>query len=203
MHWFTQISLVLCWLNHACMPTMFLHSLMIIWDMHLLHSYITKTLLHSIFSLWLTGLRPSLVNWSPLYVQTKGGNSWAKSFKCSFHPEALHIKLQLPIHPSKTVVQRGLIELCLKKLKPYDNMLVCLDPSGKMQLKQPCISTTDNPCVIINGRHPLKCSMEINLMFHTLGYLAHMLTCSYPQNSDKISCLLRLRRWYLLGMNLT
>ena len=40
-------------------------------------------------------------------------------------------------------------------------------------------------------------------MFHTLEYLAHMLTCSYLQSLDEISCLLRLRRWYLLGMNLT
>ena len=82
-------------------------------------------------------------------------------------------------------------------------MLVCLDLSGKMQLKQPCISTTDNPCVIINGRHPLKYSMETNLIFHTSGYLAHMLTYLYPQNSNEISCLLRPRRWYSLGMNLT
>ena len=131
------------------------------------------------------------------------GNFWAKSFKCSCHPEALYTKLWFPIHSSKTVMQRGSIKLYLKKLKPYDNMLVCLDLSGKTQLKQPCISTTNNPYIVINRRHSLKCSMETNLMFHTSGYLAHMLTCSYPQNSDKISYLLRLRRWYSLGMNLT
>ena len=203
LYWFTQISLVLCQLNHTHMPSMFLYSLMIIQVMHLLCSYITKTLLHSIFSLWLTGLRPSLVNCLPLYVQTKGGNSWAKSFKCSFCPEALHIKLQFPIHPSKTVMQRDSIKFCLKKLKPYDNMLVCIDLSGKTQLGWPCISTTNNPCVIIYGKHPLKYSMETNLMFHTSGFLAHMPTCSYLQNSNKISCLLRPRRWYLLDMNLT
>ena len=185
------------------MPSMFSHLLTIIPVMHLLRSYITKTLLHSIFSLWLTGLRPSPVIRSPLYVQTMGGNSWAKSFKCSFYPEASLIKLQFPIHPNRTVVQRDSIELCLKKLKLYNNMLVCLDPSGKTQLKQPCISTTNNPCVIINEGHPLKSSMETNLMFHTSGYLAHMLMYLYPQNSDKISCLLRPRRWYSLGMNLT
>ena len=118
LHWFTQISLVLCQLNHAHVPNMFLHSLTIIQVMHLLYSYITKMLLHSIFSLWLAGLRFSLVNCSPLYVQTNRGNSWAKSFKHSFCPEALHIKLQFPIHPSKMVVQKGSIELCLEKLKP-------------------------------------------------------------------------------------
>ena len=123
-----------------------------------------------------------------------GGNSWAKSFKRSFCPEALHIKLQFPIHPNKMVVQRGSIKLCLKKLKPFDNMLVCLDLSGKMQLKQPCTSITNNQCVVINGGHPLKFSMKTSLMFHTSGYLAHTLTCLYPQNSDEISCLLRPRR---------
>ena len=170
--------------------------------MHLLHSYVTKMPLHSIFSLWLSGLRSSLVNCSPLYVQTKGGNFWAKSFKRSFHPEVSLIKHQFSIHSSKTVVQKGSIKLCLIKLKPYDNMLVCLDLSGRTQLKQPCISMTDNPCVIIYGRHLLKYSMETNLIFHISGYLAHMLMCSYPQSSDKTSCLLRPRRWYLLDMNL-
>ena len=179
------------------------HSLRIILVMHLLHSYITKMLLCSIFSLWLTGLRPSPVNCSPLYIQTIGGNSWAKSFKCSFRPEASLIKLQFPIHPNKMVMQRGSIELCLRKLKPYDNMLVCLYLSGKTQLKQPYTSITNNQCVVINGGHPLKFSMETSLMFHTLGYFAHTLTCLYPQNSDEISCLLRPRRWYSLGMNLT
>ena len=203
LHWFTRILLVLCQLNHARVPSMFLHSLTIIPVMHLLPSYVTKTLLHSILGLWLAGLRSSLVNHSPLYIQTMGGNSWAKSFKRSFRPEASLIRLQFPIHPNRTVVQRGSIELCLKKLKPYDNMLVCLDLSGKTQSKQPCISITDNPCVVINGRHPLKSSMETNLMFHTSGYLAHMLMCLYPQNSNEISYLLRPRRWYSLGTNLT
>ena len=131
LHWFTWTLLALCQLNHARVPSMFSHSLMIIPVMHLLCSYITKMLLHSIFSLWLAGLRLLLVNCSPLYIQTVGGNSWAKSFKHSFRPEALLIKLQFPIHPNRTIVQRGSIELCLKKLKPYDNMLVCLNPSGK------------------------------------------------------------------------
>ena len=203
LHWSTQILLVLCQLNHTHVPSVFSHSLMIIPVMHLLRSYVTKTLLHSIFSLWLAGLRSSLVICSPLYIQTVGGNSWAKSFKCSFHPEVSLIKLQFPIHPNRMVVQRDSIELCLKKLKPYDNMLVCLNLSGKTQLKQPCISTTDNPCMVISGGHPLKSSMETNLMFHTSGYLAHMLTCLYPQNSNEISCLLRMRRWYSLGTNLT
>ena len=180
LHWYTQILMVLCQLNHAHVPSMFSHSLMIIPVMHLLHSYITKMLLHSIFSLWLAGLRPSLVNCSPLYIQTIEGNSWAKSFKHSFRPEASLIKLQFLIHSNRMVMQRGSIELCLKKLGLYDNMLVCLDPSGKMQLKQPCISTTDNPCIIINGGHPLKSSMEINLMFHISGYLVHILMCLYP-----------------------
>ena len=132
LHWSTWTSLVPCQLNHACMPSMFLCSLMIIPVMHLLCSYITKTVLHSTFSLRLTGLRSLLVNFSPLYVQTMGRNSWAKSFKCSFHPEASLIKFQFLIHPSKTVMQRGSIELCLKKLKPYNSMLVCLDHSGKI-----------------------------------------------------------------------
>ena len=174
LDWFTWISLVLCQLNHACMPSMFLHSLMIILVVHLLHSYITKTLLHSIFSLWLAGLRPSPVNHSPLYIQTMGENSWAKSFNCSFHSGASLIKLQFPIYSNKTVMQRGSIKLCLKKLKSYDNMLVCLDSFGRTQLKQPCIFTTNNPCIVINGRHPLKCSMETNLMFHTSRYLARI-----------------------------
>ena len=156
--------------------------------MHLLHLYITKTLLHSTFSLWLAGLRPSLVNCSPLYIQTEGGNSWAKSFKRSFYPEVSHIKLQFPIHPSKMVVQRGSIKLCLKKLKPYNNMLVCLDLSGKTQLKQPCISTTDNPCIIINGKHPLKCSMEIDLISYFRVFGSHTYVFIPPQQWwDKLS----------------
>ena len=203
LHWFTRILLVLCQLNHARMPSMFSHSLTIILVMPLLCSYVTKMLLRSIFSLWLTRLRPLLVNCSPLYVRTMGGNSWTKSFKRSFRPEVSFIKLQFPIHPNRTVVQRGSIELYLKRLKPYDSMLVCLDLSGKTQSKQLCISITDNLCVVINGRHPLKSSMETNLMFHTSGYLAHTLTCLYPQNSNEISCLLRPRRWYSLGTNLT
>ena len=131
------------------------------------------------FSLWLAGLRPSLVNHSPLYIQTVGGNSWAKSFKHSFHPEALLIKHQFPKHYSKMVMQIDSIKLCLKKLKPYDNMLICLDPSGKKQLKQPCMFITNTLCIVINGRHPLEYSMETNLISHTSGYLAHMLTCLY------------------------
>ena len=101
LHWFTWTLLALCQLNHARVPSMFSHSLTIIQVMHLLRSYVTKTLLHSIFSLWLAGLRPSPVNHSPLYIQTMGGNSWAKSFKHSFRPEASLIKLQFPIHPAE------------------------------------------------------------------------------------------------------
>ena len=51
-------------------------------------------------------LRPSPVIRSPLYVQTVGGNSWAKSFKRSFRPEASLIRLQFPIHSNRTVMER-------------------------------------------------------------------------------------------------
>ena len=81
-----------------------------------------------------------MINHLPLYVQTMGGNSWAKSFKCSFHPEAFLINLQFFMYSNKTVMQRGSIELCLKKLKPYNNMLVCPDPSGKMLLSSQNLS---------------------------------------------------------------
>ena len=104
LHWFIPISLVLCQLNHVCVPSMFLHLLMTIPVMYLLHSYVTEMLLHSIFSLWLAGPRPSPVNLSSLYIQTVGGNSWAKNFKHSFRPEASLIKLQFPIHSNRMVM---------------------------------------------------------------------------------------------------
>jgi hypothetical protein len=85
-------------------------------------------------------------------------------------------------------VQRGSIELCLKKQKPYANMLVCHDLSGKMLLKPHYTSIIDNPCIVINGRHPLSNSMETNLMFHIKVFG----TCAYvwipsEQRQDKLS----------------
>ena len=95
LHWFTPISLVLCQLNHVCMPSMFLYLLKTILVMHLLHSYVTKMLLHSIFSLWLAGLRPSLVNHSPLYIQT-GGEFLGKELQAFFLSRGITHQTSVP-----------------------------------------------------------------------------------------------------------
>ena len=151
---------------------MFLLSLMTIQVtcMYLLPSYATKTQLHSIFRLWYLGLKPSLVTRSPLYILTEGGNLWLGNYNRSSVPEVSLTRHLFLIYPNKMVVQRGSIELCLKKQKPYTNMLVCHDLSRKMLLKLHCIFIIDNPCVIMIGRHPLNHSMETNLIFPTLGF---------------------------------
>ena len=191
---FIQIWLDLCRLNLIHALVMSSLSSMTIWDMHLLPLYATKTQLHSISRLWCPGLRPLLVFRSPLYVQTEGGNLWLENYNRSSVPEMSLIRHLFLIHPNRMVVQRGSIELCLKKQKPFVSMLVCHDPSGKMLVKLHCIFITDNPCVVMIERHPLNLSMKINLMFHTLGFLEHVLTFGYHPNNDGTSYLLNQRR---------
>ena len=52
-----------------------------------------------------------------------GGNSWAKSFKHSFHPETLYIKLQFPIHPSKWLCREVQSNFAWKS---WSHMTTCL-----------------------------------------------------------------------------
>ena len=158
--------------------------------MHLLPFYTTKMQLHSIFRLWYLWLKPSLVTHSPLYVQTVGGNLWLGNYNHSSIPGVSLTRHLFLIHSNKMVMQRVSIKLCLKKQKPYTNMLVCHDLSGKMLLKPLCIFTIDNPCVVMIGRHPFNLSMETNLMFPTLGFLGHMFMFGYHPNNNKTSCLL-------------
>ena len=119
-----------------------------------------------------------------------GGGVWLGDYNCSFNPEVLLTRHLFPIHPNRMDMQRGSIELCLKKQKPYTNMLVCHNISGMMLLKLHCIFIIDNPCVIMIRRHSLNHSMETNLMFLTLGFLEHVLTFGYhlcKQQQDKLS----------------
>ena len=183
------ILLGLCLQNHVLVLVMSSLSLMTIWVMHLSRLYATKTQLHSISRLWYLGLKPLLVTRSPLYIQTEGGNSWLGNYNRSSIPEVSLTRHLFLIHPNKTVVQRGSIALCLRKQKPYAYMLVCHDLSGKTLVKLHCIFITDSPCVVMNGERPLNLSMETNLMFPTLGFLGHVLTSGYHQNSNKTSCL--------------
>ena len=141
LDWFIQISLAPCLWNHVLALVMSSLSSMTIWDMHLLPSYTTKMLLHSIFRLWYPGLKSLLVTRSSLYIQTEGGNLWLENYNRSSVLEVSLTRHLFLIHPNKMVVQRGSIELCLKKQKPYTYMLVCHDLSGKMLVKLHCIFT--------------------------------------------------------------
>ena len=192
-----------CLRNHVHVLVMSSLSSMTIRVMHLLPLYAAKMQLHSIFRLWYPGLKSLLVTHSPLYVQTEGGNSWLGNYNRSSVPEVSPTRHLFPIHPNKMVMQRGSIELCLKKQKPYAYMLVCHDPSGKMLVKLHCIFIIDNLCIVVIGRHPLNLSMETNLMFLILGFSEHELMFGYHPNSDKTSCLLNQRRRPLLVMKQT
>ena len=85
----------------------------------------------------------AMVSWAETFTghsltsvcSDQGGNLWLGNYNCSSVPEVSLTRHLFLIHPNKMVVQRGSIELCLKKQKPYANMLVCHDLSGKMLLK--------------------------------------------------------------------
>ena len=71
-------------------------------------------------------------------------------------------------------------------------MPVCQNLSGKMLLRHHYIFIITNQCIIIIGKHPLKYSMEINLMFSTSEYLGLVLMSSSHKSSDMTSCLLKV-----------
>jgi hypothetical protein len=85
--WYMLTSLVLCPLNHDLGLVMSSLSSMTYWVIHLLHFCAAKMPLHSIFRLWLPGLKHLLVTHSPLCIQTKGRNSWLENYNCSSRPE--------------------------------------------------------------------------------------------------------------------
>ena len=58
-------------------------------------------------------------------------------------------------------------------------MPVCRNPSGKMLLKPCYISITDNPCVVMNGKHLLNYSRETSLMYLISGSLEHSHTVTF------------------------
>ena len=89
----------------------------------------------------------------------------------------------------------------LEKAEAIRYMLVCHDLSGKMLVKQHCISITANQYVVMIGRHLLNYSMETNLMFLTSGYLGHVLMFGYHQSNDNTSCFLNQRRCHSLVTN--
>ena len=74
----------------------------------------------------------------------QGGEFMAGKLQLFFHSKGVTHQTSVPHTPQQMVGQRGSIELCLKKQKPYTNMLVCHDPSGKMLLKLHCIFIIDN-----------------------------------------------------------
>ena len=147
---------------------------------------------------WFPGLRPLLVIHSPLFILTKEGNFWVETYN-----RVSLIRPLFPILLNRIVVQRDSIAPCLRKQKPCSNMPVCQSLSGKMLSRLYCIFIIANQCVVIIEKHPLRYSMEINLTFPTLEYLGLMLMSSSHKNSNMTSCLLKQRRWSLLGMNWT
>ena len=126
----------------------------------------------------------------------QGGEFMAGELQLFFRSRGISHQTSVPHTPQ----QNGCAERFNWTLleKPYANMHICHDLSGKMLLKLHYISTTNNPCVIMIGRHPLNNSMETNLMFHILEFLEHVLMSGYHQNNNKISSLPNLRRWSLL-----
>ena len=123
-----------------------------------------------------------------------GGEFMAGELKMFFMSKGVTHQTFVPHTPQQNVMQRGSTKLCLKKQKPYATMLVCRNPFGKMLLKLHYILITDNPCIIMIGKHLLNHSKEISLTFPTLGYLEHLHICEFIQINNRISCLLYQRR---------
>ena len=197
--WSTLIWLDLCLLNLICRPAIFLLLLMISLVMSLLHSFAPRMQFHSISTAWFLGLRPLLVTCLPLFVLTKKGNFWVKIYNLSSCPEVSLIRPPFPILLSRMVMQRDSIVPYLRKHKPCSNIPVCQSLSGKMLLRLHCIFIITNQCIVIIGKHPLRYSMEINLTFPTSEYLGLVLMSLSHKSSDMTSCLLKQRRWSLLG----
>ena len=185
---------------HSCIPTwldlcpwsqgpkltLFLLLSIIFLVIWLMLPFTTRMLLYNISRLWPSGLRSLLVKCLPLFIQTEEGNLWLENLNCSSYPEASLIKCWFLIHPNKTIEQRGLIKLCLKKQKPYANMLVCRNLSGNMLLKLHSTFITINQCIVVNRAHPLNSSMERNQMYPTSGTYAYI-WIYLDQQQDKLS----------------
>jgi len=103
---FIQILLDQCLWNLELVHIMSSHPLSIILDLQWLHSYVPRMLFCSTSNQWFHGLRSLLAMYSPLCIQTEGGNLWLGHYNCSFNPEALHIRPLFLISLSKMVAQR-------------------------------------------------------------------------------------------------
>ena len=191
--WSTLMWLDLWLSNLIYGPAISLPLLTISLIMLLLHSFTPRMQFHSISAALFPELRSLLVT-SPLFILTKEGNSWIKTYNCSSHPEVSLIRPLFPILINRMVVQRDSIVPCLRKQKPCSNMPVCQSLSDKMLLKHHYISIIANQCVIIIGKHPLRYSMKTNLMFPTSEYLELVLMSLFHKSSDTTSCLLKQRR---------
>ena len=162
--------------------------------MPLLHSFAPRMQFCSISAAWFPGLRSSLVTCSPLFVLTKEGNFWVKTYNHSSCPEVSLIRPLFSILLNRMVMQRDSIVPCLRKQKPCGNMPVCQSLSGKMLLRLHCTSIIGNQCIITIGKCPLRYSMKINQMFPTSEYLGLMLMSLSHKNSNMTSCLLKQMR---------
>ena len=136
----------------------------------------------------------TLVTCSPLFILTEEGNFWVKTYNHSSHPEESLIRPPFPILLNRMIMQRDSILPCLRKQKPCSNMPVCQSLYGKMLSRLYCIFIIANQCIIIIGKHSLRYSMEINLMFPTLEYLGLMLMSLSHKSSNITSCPLKQRR---------
>ena len=153
-----------------------------------------KQMLFIASKIWSLGLKLRLVISYNLYVQTKEGNISMIILGCSYHPEALNIRLQCLIPLNKMVKLNASIVPSWRKQRPCIKLLVFHLPSGKMQWKQLCISIIANLCIILTGCLLYQNGMARHLMCHTLRFLNVWHMYSYPKRIVKISYQLRPKK---------
>ena len=159
-----------------------------------------KQMLFVASKIWFLGLKLRLVIGYNLYVQTKEGNISMIISGCSYHPEALNIRLQCLVPLNKMVELNTSIISSWRKQRPCAKMLAFHLPSGKMRWKQLCISIIANLCVILTGHLLYLNGMVRHLMCHTSRFLGVWHMYSYPKRIVRISYQLRPKKQPLLVM---
>ena len=85
----------------------------------------------------------SMAHWAEIFTgqlltsvrSDRGGEFLGKELQTFFSSRGITHQTSVPHAPQQNGHAERFNQTLLEKLKPYDNMLVCLDPSGKTQLK--------------------------------------------------------------------
>ena len=112
--WFTLTLLGLCLLNLTLVHAIFSLSLMTFPITPLLHSFVTKMPLYSIFGLWSPGLRPSLVTLTSIHSD-HGGEFMAGELKTFFMSKGVTHQTSVPYTPQQNGCAKRFNQTLLEK----------------------------------------------------------------------------------------